>query len=310
MAMSERESLPRREDAVPSAGACTHGVEAAILDRIKRDVERRLIAGALEVPALPLVADKILQVSNDPAAGMQEIQRIVQGDPFLAGKILSLVNSAYYAGRQRVTSLRQALVLLGVKTLQDIVFSLSLHQKVFTAKRYMEILEENWQHSIAAAAACALVAEHLRVEREDAFLCGLLHDIGRPVLLQSVAQIEDTTLGGREIGTASVRVILDDLHEQIGAHVARRWKLGANVVDAVEHHHDPARAREHRTLASIVYCGDRMARHLGFGGEARECGFRLDPVFDELHLVDEDLLTRLLEAAGGQARSLLDAFRS
>ncbi len=309
MATPQRKFVPPRQNLVHEVEGYSHGIENEVLDRIKRDVERRLSAGALEVPALPLVAEKILRVSNDPAAGMQEIQRIVEGDPFLAGKLLSLVNSAYYAGRQRVTSLRQALVLLGLKTLQDIVFSLSLHQKVFTAKRYMEILQENWQHSIAAAAACGLVAQHLRVEKEDAFLCGLLHDIGRPVLLQSIAQIEDTTLGGREIGAESASVILDDLHETIGAHVAERWRLAANVIDAVRHHHDPAGSREHRTLASIVYCGDRMARHLGIGGEPRECDFRLDRVFNDLKLVDEDVLTRILRDARAQAGSLLDAFR-
>lgn len=306
---ADKKFIPPRQNITYAVGGVAHGVDEQVLATIKQDVEKRINARELEVPALPIIAQKILQVSNDPSAGMEEIQKIVQNEPFLAGKVLSLVNSAFHSGRKRVTSLRQALVLLGLKTLQDIVFSISLHQKVFKAKRYLDILEENWAHSVGTATACGLIAESIRTEKENAFLCGLLHDIGRPVLLHSIVQIEETTLSGREIGPDNVVVILDDFHELIGGYVSVKWKLSQNMIDSIKHHHHPSRSREYQTLASIVYCGDRIARHIGFGSEPHECDFRLDRVFHEIKLTDEDVLRRIVETTREQGRSLLAGFQ-
>jgi putative nucleotidyltransferase with HDIG domain len=241
---------------------------------------------------------------------MEEIQKLVQGEPFIAGKVLSLVNSAFYAGRQRVGSLKQALVFLGLKTLRDVIFSVSLHQKVFKAKRYAEIMEETWAHSIATATASGLIAEHLKVEKESAFLCGLLHDIGRSVLLHSIVEIEDTTLKGRPIGQDSVVILLDDFHELIGGYVAVKWKLPPSMIESIKCHHHPVRSREYRVLTSVVYCGDRIAEHLGLGGESKECAFALDRVFNELRINGDDVLQPILATTREQTQGFLAAFNA
>jgi HD-like signal output (HDOD) protein len=308
MTTLDKKFLPPKKNVIHKVGGFEHGVEEDVAAEVKRDIERKLNASELEAPTLPHVAHKILQVSNDPAVGMEEIQTIVQGEPFIAGKVLSLVNSAFYSGRQRVGSLKQALVFLGLKTLRDIIFSVSLHQKIFKAKRYANLMEENWAHSIGSATACGLIAEHLKVEKESAFLCGLLHDIGRSVLIHSIVGIEDTTLGGREIGADSVAVLVDDFHELVGGYVAVKWKLPPNMVESIKLHHHPERSREHRVLTSIVYCSDRIAKHIGFTGEPVECDFQLDRVFNDLKIADEETITPIVESVREQGSGFLNAF--
>lgn len=310
MTVLERRYQPPKKNVVHDVSGCSHGVDESLLAAVKQDVERKLNASELEIPTLPHVAAKILQVSNDPAVGMEEIQKLVQGEPFIAGKVLSLVNSAFYAGRQRVSSLRQALVFLGLKTLRDIIFSVSLHQKVFKAKRYADLMEETWSHSIGTATAAGLVAEHLRVEKDSAFLAGLLHDIGRSVLLHSIVGIEESLLEGREVGRDSVVILLADFHEVVGGYVAVKWMLPPNMIEAIKCHHHPERAREHRVLTSIVYCGDGAARHIGFGCEPQECEFKLDRIFNELRIESDEVIHPILTATREQGQALLDAFRS
>ena len=308
MTTLNRKIIPPRRNVVHSVGGYEHGVETNVAAEVKRDIERKLNASELEAPTLPHVANKILQISNDPAVGMEEIQQVVQGEPFIAGKVLSLVNSAFYSGRQRVGSLKQALVFLGLKTLRDIIFSVSLHQKIFKAKRYENLMEGNWAHSIGSATASGLIAERLRVEKESAYLCGLLHDIGRTVLLHSIVGIEDTTLKGKELGEESVTVLIDDFHELVGGYVAVKWKLPPNMIESIKMHHHPDRSREHRVLTSIIYAGDRIARHVGFGGEECPCDFKLDRVFNELKISDDEVINPIVEATREQGHAFLNAF--
>ncbi len=310
MTTLDKKFVPAKQNVVHEVGGYEHGVETDVAAEVKRDIERKLNASELEAPTLPHVAHKILQISNDPAVGMEEIQAVVQGEPFIAGKVLSLVNSAFYSGRQRVGSLRQALVFLGLKTLRDIIFSVSLHQKIFKAKRYAELMEGNWAHSIGTATASGLIAEHLKVEKESAFLCGLLHDIGRSVLLHSIVGIEETTLQGRELGTESVSILIDDFHELVGGYVAVKWKLPPSMVESIKLHHHPDRSREHRVLTSVVYCGDKIARHVGFGSESIPCDFKLDRVFNELKIAEDGVINPLIEATRDQGHAFVNAFQA
>jgi len=304
----EKKYTPQKTNEVYDVGGSAHGVAEGVLEEIKRNVEQRLNAQELAVPALPTVATKVLQVSNDPTAGMEQIEKLIRADQFLAGKVLALVNSAFHVGRQRITSLKSAVTLLGLRTLRDLTFSLSLHQRVFKAKRYAEMMEGNWTHSVATAIACSTVAESLKVEKESAFLCGLLHDIGCPVLLNSIIEIEETHLGGQEIGLDSVEVLVDDFHEMVGGYVASRWKLAPNTIEVIRNHHHPARSREHHTLTVVVYCGDKIAEHLGFDRRTKECDFTLDPFFNEMGLTDEARLGTILETTRNQTSAFLTTF--
>jgi HD-like signal output (HDOD) protein len=307
MSIAEKKYTPPKKNAVYDVSGSEHGVAQKVLEEIKSDVERRLNAQELEIPALPTVASKLLQVSNDPAVGMEEIEKLIRADQFLAGKILALVNSAYRGGRQ-ISSLKNAVNLLGLRTLRDLTFSLSLHQKIFAAKRYSELMQGNWTHSVASALACSLIADRVKTEKESAFLCGLLHDIGSPVLLNSIIQIEESLLDGKEIGVDCVEILVNDFHELVGGYVGKRWNLAPNAIDVIRNHHDPARSREHQALATVVYCGDKIAEHLGYGREAKECAFTLDRWFNQLGLDDQSAIDEILEATRTQTTAFLGTF--
>lgn len=307
MNTAEKKRTPPKKNAVYDVDGSEHAVAQKVLEEIKRDVERRLNAQELEIPSLPTVASKLLQVSNDPAVGMEEIEKLIRADQFLAGKILALVNSAFRGGRQ-ISSLKNAVNLLGLRTLRDLTFSLSLHQKIFKAKRYAELMEGNWTHSVGSALACSLIAERLKTEKESAFLCGLLHDIGCPVLLNSIIQIEESLLEGKEIGVDCVEILVSDFHELVGGYVGKRWNLAPNAIEVIRNHHDPGRSHEHQTLTTIVYCGDKIAEHLGYGREAKECTFTLDRWFHQLGLAEPSTIDEILEATRAQTTAFISTF--
>ena len=115
------------------------------------------------------VATRIMEIANDPNVDVDEVVRLIQTDPFLAGKLLNLINSSYYARRQEITSLRHAVVLLGLGPVGDLIFSVSVRMKVFSCEAHSPLMEALWRHSVACAVASQVMAQSMRQTKEPAF---------------------------------------------------------------------------------------------------------------------------------------------
>jgi putative nucleotidyltransferase with HDIG domain len=145
------------------------------------------------------------------------------------------VNSPLYSPRAQIVSLQQAVARVGVGKIREIALVIACKTGVFKAKGYEREIDEVFKHSIACALFAQEIARSTRNNVEDAFLCGLLHDVGRPVLLQALLSLLHKARATAE--RAAVLALVTELHESAGSALAKAWTLPDTVVTALAKHH-------------------------------------------------------------------------
>jgi HD-like signal output (HDOD) protein len=230
---------------------------------------------------MPATVAKVLQQLSCPEWTIEEVQATIARDPALVARMISVSNSALFGGGHEFKTLNQALVRLGFRAIRSLA--------VVAAARALFPLEDEelgargqqlWDHAAACGASARMVAEGVKQrDPDDAFAAGVLHDIGKVVVLLNrpadleriLAAVRDEGLDSRAAETA----VLGVDHTRLAAWVTESWNLPANIVGAVVAHHDPAADEEHERLSRIVHCGNLLA-HLHAGdGDRREILKRL-----------------------------------
>ncbi|PIE76795.1 HD family phosphohydrolase, partial [bacterium DOLJORAL78_65_58] len=136
-----------------------------------------------DLPPLPLVVQKLLQVMDDPNSSADDISQVLSADNAMAAKVLKLVNSSFYGLSGQVASVPRAIVILGLSSIRNLALGLGV-TKLMARAGNGELQQRFWAHSIATAAACETVARATqRIIPEEAFVAGLLHDIGHLILM-------------------------------------------------------------------------------------------------------------------------------
>jgi putative nucleotidyltransferase with HDIG domain len=218
-----------------------------------------------QIATLPDITVQIIQAVEDPRNNAYQLLRIVSHDPALAARILKVVNSSFYGLRVEITSLERAIALLGMNAIKNLAVA-STVSSMFRSGPICHGLEATdlWDHSVAVAVCARELARGMALECSDeAFLVGLLHDVG--LLLEH--QLYGAQLRAIcEEARASRRHFRDLEHErlgfdhaELGGAVAQRWKFPAGISAAIRHHHDPAAApAEHQSLARLVHVADTL----------------------------------------------------
>lgn len=137
----------------------------------------------------------------------------------------------------------------------EITIAVVLHGRVFTARRYRGLIAGVWPHSAVAGGWAREIARQLRRNVDGAFLCGLLHDLGRPVALHGLIELERSA--GFALDEATMRRVMDELHPEVGATLVRRWSLPGWMADAAAFHHDPESAVTHRQEVMMTALASR-----------------------------------------------------
>jgi HD-like signal output (HDOD) protein len=276
---------------VYNVDGATYGLDDNLVEALKNHIRRRLESKTLEIPRLPQVAGRILQLSQSPDTSVDEIVQVIVTDPVLAARILVIANSAAYGGGDRVEGLKSALMRLGSRIVQDMVFAESVRMRIFSARSYRSLLEQSWKLSIGTAVACEALSAATGLERECAFLMGLLHDTGTPVLINAVAESEKQNRG-ISLGEEMVEILISQLHEEIGAYVLSGWGMAPSVVSAAGAHH-------------LVHAANLVCQHLGIGTDQKDVNFSIAHVFADLGLADLDTMTPILESVAQETESML-----
>ncbi len=220
-------------------------------------VLRWMEEGRLELPLLPDTAARVVAVCNDDSCDASELAQLLQQDVSLAGHVLRIANSAAYAPTQPIVSLSQAVSRLGFRAICGIAIGVAVQGKVFRVKGYEQPLASLWKHSATAAAWCKEIARQRRRNVEGAFLSGLLHDVGRPVVLQAVVDILQDEEG--ELTNDEIVLLMDVLHEDVGGRILGEWDMPGWVVGSVAFHHHWEDAEEFQEEAATTHLGDRLA---------------------------------------------------
>lgn len=226
-----------------------------------------------KLPTLPGIAMKIVQTANNPKSAADDLSRLIMSDQSLAAKVLRLVNSAYYGIRNKVASVKQAIVILGFNTLKSLALSTAIMDK-FATTGTIEGFSRGmfWKHSLGVAITNRLIARRIVTQKEmeeNFFMAGLLHDIGKVVLDQYFHEdflrvINQMRATGQSFYRAEVEV--NGLtHAEIGGMLASQWQLPEELVDAIRFHHTPENRTEHAAIISATHFSDILVKTKGYG---------------------------------------------
>ncbi|MEM9020140.1 MAG: HDOD domain-containing protein [Planctomycetota bacterium] len=250
------------------------------------------------IATLPEVTMKIIQLVEDPDSTAQDLNNVISNDPALGARILKVVNSAFYGLPGQIGSINRAIVLLGLNAVKNIAIAASL-AKLFRGGKIANGFDARdlWTNAIATATATRLLAKHVNLGLPDeAFLAGLIHDIGIMVEIQArraqfVQVLEkmqaDPAVSLRE----AEQEVMGATHEQFGHGLCKLWKFPANFQYVTGFHHRPMEvAPNHRTLVSLVHVANVLTRQLELGYTGGVETDSIDPaILEALGITPEQL---------------------
>jgi putative nucleotidyltransferase with HDIG domain len=216
------------------------------------------VANPVGLPVLPDTACRVMAACQDERSDLRELARLVTHDQALAAHVLRVANSVAYAPKAPITSLQQALGRLGLSTVSDIALAVAIKQRVFAVPGYEARIRALWLHSTAAACYAQDVAKLLGRDGEAAFLCGLLHDVGMPLVMQGVCDLARER-GEGNVAPETMEAAMLAFHAELGAAIAARWRLGPLVSAAIAYHHEPFDGGHLREDVLVVTLADALA---------------------------------------------------
>ncbi len=270
-------------------------IHAALVDQIAKD--------DLTLPLLPQVATEVLNLTSDPDADMTRLAALIQQDQALASQVLRIANSAAYAPRSTIVSMQQAVSWLGMKMLGELAITISIENGVFRVRGYEPEITTLWRQALASGLYAKEIARQGRHNVEGAFLCGLLHTIGKPVVLQAVLEIQNTMDVTLEWEAFSM--LLDVHHVQVGALVVEKWNLPSQVKEAILYYRDYTQAPTPSAVAMVTCLADHLASYLLELAPLDAAEVENLPVVEALNLYADDMET--LYAHGETILQAVDA---
>jgi putative nucleotidyltransferase with HDIG domain len=242
-------------------------LETSLLDLHPRELQGMMI----DIPTLPEVYRELFRRLQDEEVTVPAVAEIIARDQALTARILHLVNSAFYGCQQQITTIKRAVVVLGLRAVRNTALTTSVFD-YFGAEADGETVDlaRFWEHSVAVAAICrTLAASRLPQHQDEAWVAGLLHDVGKLVEKRHFPEDFDhirqvAAEQGLPWYDCEGRLFAVN-HAQIGKAVLRNWNFPAAVVEAVHLHHSPEAARRNPQLSALVHVADVLAYGMGYG---------------------------------------------
>ncbi len=217
---------------------------------------------------LPGSATRILGILQDEDVSTRSLAEVIGYDPVLTSRVMRLANSSMYAMRREVSTVSAAIAAIGVSSIYDIVM-LGVAADSFSKEfRSMKTGVSLWEHSVSVAIASREISRELGLRgTEEAFTCGLLHDIGKNLLFQADSlRFPETEYAEDSDGASLIeKRIFGYTHSQVGFYVARQWGLSDGVSSVLLSHHDPSQAAHAVVISHIVNVADDLVTRKGMG---------------------------------------------
>ncbi len=245
-------------------------------EKLKKQASRvkHIAESIIGLPTLPAVVAKMIEMVDNPKTSAALLAKLISKDQALTAKILKLANSAYYGFPREISTVNLAIVVLGFNTVKDMGLSISVLDafKGRDESEYFDV-SDFWEHSIACGVAARFIARilHYRVVGE-AFVAGLLHDVGKIVVnqylhtefIEIMKKVHEENV---PLLTAE-KNILGTTHAQVGGWLAEKWNLPTPISQAIKLHHNPLEANKNREIVLVTYFADFLVRlsKVGYSG--------------------------------------------
>jgi len=267
---------------------------------MKTDAEKNVLLQDVikhikDLPILPAVARELVSVLEDENSSLDLINEKIAMDHAITAKVLRLVNSSHFGANSRVVTIQQATALLGVEKIKNLVRLTILSNR--SSVSYCEgfNFQAFWQHSVATAICAELISRALHMKHDFAFTAGLLHDIGRLVLVSYYPDKYAEVIRYRQLKDCYLldaeREIMGIDHVDAGLALAQQWLFAEAIQHAIKGHHRPDTPGIH-PLASVVHVADAMVHALDLADEKNDIVPLLSPhAWDTLALSETECLS-------------------
>lgn len=242
--------------------------QQSLMDIQPRDL-RKFVS---DLPTLPVVFQELFTRMQDPDTQVSELAEIIVRDQALTAKILKLVNSAFYGRTSQISTINRAVIIMGFQAVRSAALAVSVFERFKDLRNdgATFTLDGFWRHSLGVSCLAKQASLVLKTgEPEEAFVAGLLHDVGKLVMLQHFpADVEDLTraAGEQHLTWHTGEMMLFPIsHDTIGHALFRAWNFPSSVVEAVACHHRPQGASRHAELACLVHLADFFSYHMDSG---------------------------------------------
>lgn len=232
-----------------------------------------LILKTCEIPAVPMVALKVLRLVNDPNTEIEALQSAIIADQSLSARVLRIANSVYYGSRRNIDTVSDAIIMTGFSTIKNIVLAAATKD---VYKKFGLLEQKLWEHSIGVSVAASILAQEVGgLSTEEATVAGLLHDVGKVVMNNSQPErfgvLTEMVYNDRIAYFQKEREVFGFGHAEVGSLFAQRWEFPDGLVDIIRRHHyehhddlmdmEPAR----RMLCTVIALADALCVRLGVG---------------------------------------------
>jgi putative nucleotidyltransferase with HDIG domain len=236
--------------------------DKASTKEIFREILKRFKLGKIEPPVMPQVFMEVQNFVHQPESGMDDLIKIIEKDPVLSLRLISVANSPVYRGVQKIESLKIAVARLGLKETLNMVFAIGIKSIYETKSAQFRILmNELWLHALACGYCAKLIAERLKLENsEKYFLLGLIHDIGKALLLNAFSEVSQ----GKQMDPDTVRASLLKAHLSLGAGLLKRWRFGNEFIDVVSYHENTDLTADTSKEILVTHLANILTRNIGY----------------------------------------------
>jgi HD-like signal output (HDOD) protein len=234
-----------------------------------------IIARIEELPTLPVVSQKILQLMTDENASYRDIVKLVENDQSLALKIMKIANSAFFGSLTKISTLEQAMVKLGMNEVRSIVLAVSVYDFFSNSDSGSFDRERFWKHGIICSQTAKYLGNHYRIGNDDTlFLSGLVHDMGKAVLDEFFHDeflniIEYLELKRSSFSEAE-KAVFGTTHYQIAARLLSQWKFPKEIILHVLYHHAPWADKTSEAGSAMLYLANILTKIAGFSCHKNE----------------------------------------
>jgi HD-like signal output (HDOD) protein len=226
-----------------------------------------------KMPPLSPSVEKILEIANNPMADPRDLDKVISMDPVLTGRVLKLVNSAYFSLSAPVSRIFRAIILLGFNTVKNLALSSAVITRFSNPENESAMdMEKFWEHSLAVAVSSKLCSGALTEDQnfqEEFFIAGLLHDFGK-ICLDNIFPLK--TIQARETaaiyGAALIDVedsVMGVNHAQIGGIAAEKWKFSDFIINVIKYHHTPEKSPGDKVIVNVISLADKIVNSLESG---------------------------------------------
>lgn len=239
-------------------------------------------------PVVPTSVARLIQVTNDPESSAHDVMEVILPDQSLCITVLRIANSALFGRPKKVDSIRMAVAVLGFDEVQKIAVTKALINSFSKlAKKHKTFIDNHWTHSFVCGTIARVIANDLRFTSGSTFTAGLIHDIGKLIMLEIFS--DDYATEYWMANFSNEKILCEELeifsftHDQIGGQLLGKWDFPENLISAVSNHHRPGNAGMEKSLALVIQLADILSFYC----------------FDQDLLGDEDLITALHRSLPG-----------